>query len=512
MVCPKCKREVSNEADFCPYCGAKVEKKTGGEKKKFRIIGISVIVLLIGATCFGIFIVKNKEDDRNTATVSGKGAVSLKDETTGKEKKSEKPQIIVEHILNAVAHKENLAFVLFDTGEKQYKGYVDQEGKMKFYMPIDQGASSDDVYKYTVSFENGYVWFEYSGTFYVMDASGNITSEYNADKVICYGAGYTWTLSEEDKSWDNAGVHKYVMHDPNGNEVLSYSIDNENWDNDYTVYYMGQGVFAYEMLKIDEETEMPEKKGMIYDTTVSKQLDPEMDINKVINAQIYDGMITIMDTADGYYPGEDNPIILTLIKDGEIQKKTISGGDIDGAEDYPKLLGWTDKYVLFSIEIDHRTQIWVCNLEQDKAMKYEGEYKDYVTDYDSPGSNISGDVFAVQIAGADGKEYVSLINAETMEDLTELIPTENFISFFLMNGIFEVDMGEYSKIYDVQGKELLTVSEEQLIRDIGEDEIVIMNKDNDEKKIVWEHSDGTKMFDQIDTTKSKEMVKAEVEQ
>jgi RNA polymerase subunit RPABC4/transcription elongation factor Spt4 len=45
MTCPDCGKEISNEADACPYCGAKPKLSSGTSKV---IGGVFVILIIIG--------------------------------------------------------------------------------------------------------------------------------------------------------------------------------------------------------------------------------------------------------------------------------------------------------------------------------------------------------------------------------------------------------------------------------------------------------------------------------
>ena len=59
VICPKCKREVNEDASYCPYCGArlkvnieaiklKVEEYRHEELTSWGILGIGAVLLIIG--------------------------------------------------------------------------------------------------------------------------------------------------------------------------------------------------------------------------------------------------------------------------------------------------------------------------------------------------------------------------------------------------------------------------------------------------------------------------------
>ena len=535
MYCPKCKKNVKEGADYCPECGERLireedfeteEKDNSKRKKIFIITGIILLVVVIGAICLWLFVlkdnqkVKNKvtermtqqDESQQTSNTVSDSKESENEETEKSESKNViKKKITVEHISDARTYKDGLAFILFDTGEKQYKGFVDEEGNLQFYVPIDQNASDEAIYAYDVDFDNGYNWFEYSDLFYVIDQNGLIKSKYDSEQVVSYGAGYTWTVSEEDEAWNDAGIHKYVLHDPSGEEVTSYSIENEYMDQErFSLAYIGEGVFAYETMDTDQEMEEPEKVCMIYDVTAGKTEKAEIGFEAVREAGISDGLIVNADTEDGNWPNADNPIILTLIKDGEIKEAQISGGDIDGAESDPLLLGWSEKYVLFTVEIDGKSQLWIYDLEKASIKKYTGAYKDYVTDYRGAEGNIYKNVIAAKINGADGKDYICMINADTMEDIGDPILTEDFKEFYLEEGALEITTEERTDIYNLKNEKQISFENNMEIMDIGENMLTVMNKESDGTIVAWKQWDGTTVFNEIDTSSSKELTKAKV--
>ena len=132
----------------------------------------------------------------------------------------EESEISLSDIEDAGAYTENLAYVFWDDEDGSWKGYLNENGKVKFYMPVDGENNQFDS-----KFDNGYTWFEYQEKFYVVDIDGNIRSEYDAENVFCYGAGYTWIETEDSGSWDDGGKNFYTLYDPDGKEVLEESED-----------------------------------------------------------------------------------------------------------------------------------------------------------------------------------------------------------------------------------------------------------------------------------------------
>ena len=524
MICPKCKNKVERGAGYCPNCGTQLKNdgksknedqiEKSSKKKKIVILGSLMAVIVIAAICFWVIVSRNNNQNEKLTKQEKTHQDSKADEIHGKEGESkniDEKKISVEHILNARVFKDGIAFILFDTGEKQYKGFVNESGVLQFYVPIDNDADNDEIYAFNVDFENGYNWFEYSNTFYVIDQKGAIKSKYNSEDVVSYGAGYTWIVSEENESWNDAGIHKYTLYNPLGEEVTSYSIENEYMDrDDFGITYIGEGIFAYEMMDTEQEMEEPEKVCRIYDTNVSKTSMPDVDFEELKDAGVSDGLIVMAGTEDGNWPNADNPVILKVIKDGEFQEIQVSGSDMDGAESDPSLLGWSEKYVLYTIEIDGKSQLWIYNLNNASAKKYMGTFKEYITDYRGAEGNVDGNIIVAKISGADGKDYICMINVDSMEEVGDPILTEGFEEFYLEDGALEIDTEEGTDIYNLQNEKQASFENYLEIMDIGDNILTVKNKESEGRLVAWKHWDGTTLFDEIETSTSRELTKAKV--
>ena len=75
MICPNCKKEINNEAIFCPYCGFNLSNnniikngslKNSDSNNKKIILSILVVVVFIGGIVFGISVFMNKKNENNT--------------------------------------------------------------------------------------------------------------------------------------------------------------------------------------------------------------------------------------------------------------------------------------------------------------------------------------------------------------------------------------------------------------------------------------------------------------
>ena len=215
-------------------------------------------------------------------------------------------------------------------------------------------------------------------------------------------------------------------------------------------------------------------------------------------------------TEDGNWPNADNPVILKVIKDGEFQEIQVSGSDMDGAESDPSLLGWSEKYVLYTIEIDGKSQLWIYNLNNASAKKYMGTFKEYITDYRGAEGNVDGNIIVAKISGADGKDYICMINVDSMEEVGDPILTEGFEEFYLEDGALEIDTEEGTDIYNLQNEKQASFENYLEIMDIGDDILTVKNKESEGKLVAWKHWDGTTLFDEIETSTSRELTKAKV--
>ncbi len=345
--------------------------------------------------------------------------------------------------------QDGLAFVRFSGKGESYKGFLDKSGKLKFYIPFDEDEIDADIYRYDVNFENAYNWFEYDGIFYVIDTDGNIKSQYDVESVADYGGGYTWLEEEENVSWDDAGLCRYTLYSPEGQEVCNYTISNtylENWS--FGREYMGDGIFLYE--KMDEEKE--DEVCILCEAQTGTETEINGEFAQAIKYGMRDGIIATIGKQyeDGHWDGY-NPDSLILIGDGKEKR-------IEIPEEYQNgltLMDWSEKYALFTARKDDQDIYFVCNLETEEIKQYTGKYAQYFRYYSTTTSCIEDNILALSMIGADNHYYVCLINADTMEEITDPIYGENFS---MEDQALLID---YTELYDLSGNLLLTVEEDK---------------------------------------------------
>ena len=378
------------------------------------------------------------------------------------------------------------------------KGFIDKSGNLKFYVPVDDQASDEDIYRYWVDFDNGYNWFEYDGKFYVIDTDGNITSQYDAEDVVEYGAGYTWIETEEEVSWDNAGFHKYVLYNPQGDEAAEYCIDSSYFDGSWSfgLSYIGGGIFAYET---------PDK-SMLYDTNLLSEIELDVDYDKVTKYGINNGIIVSTGAAvnDGYWASEENPFILILIKDGIEEKIEIPSKYLGDWGGYPTLLDWSNQYALLVTEKDDDDLFFVYDMETQEVNSYSGKYDGYLKYFSNTDYAVWENILAIYMKGADGNDYVGMINANTMEEIgnsIELVGDDE--GFWMKNGVLLVNGKD---LYDLDHNFLWTVDENATVKDIGQDTILLVNDGEEETGFYYRKFDGTRLFSEVNTSGSKMLI------
>ena len=151
----------------------------------------------------------------------------------------------VEKIDEASAFHNGMAEIKFWVGDMSYRGFIDTEGKMKFYIPLESGNYSENT-----GLDNGYVTHFINDTLFVIDSEGNILSHYDKNQVVCYGGGYTWVREDSSNDWNDAGTCKYTFYDPSGAEVqdVSFSVSNDQSYQE-SFRYHGDGAFSYQTME-----------------------------------------------------------------------------------------------------------------------------------------------------------------------------------------------------------------------------------------------------------------------
>lgn len=411
----------------------------------------------------------------------------------------EESEISLSDIEDAGTYTENLAYVFWDDDEGSWKGYLDENGKVKFYMPVDGETDQFDS-----KFDNGYTWFEYQEKFYVIDTNGNIRSEYDAENVFCYGAGYTWIETEDSGSWDDSGKIYYTLYDPNGKEIVERSIDKiDEWGDEYgysfSCAYLGDAAFVY--------MDTQEEQCRIFDAKTSNIMEVKEEFGKIADYGKHENIIATVIVDE-----EREFCDLVLIYNGN--EEIIQIPDQYKGEYYrfPSLLGWSENYVLLTLYNDNNEEqpALIYDIKNKEFKTYEGKYRKYLVNYPSAGSAIYKNILALRMEGADERWYICLVNADTFEEIGDPIETDDFV---LKNKVLlvkkEDEYEEKTELYDVQGKLLLTLDENETIKDIGKNVLVIEAEDDYEETYKFTRFNRTLMFNAIDISQAKKLMDPE---
>ena len=378
--------------------------------------------------------------------------------------------ISMEDIVKAKGYSEDLACIIFTSGEETYRGYLDLNGNLKFYVLMDKNASNDDNYLYDLDYENGYTWFQYDGVFYVMDASGTVKSRYRLDEVSSYGAGYTWIVREEEKTWDNVGLHNYILYDADGTEVTRYNVSNEYNYESCSPSYAGGGVFTYKVVDIDGE--QIEQIPMIYYAKLKKALRLNCDPDAVLEHGMKQGMIVTLDRTDeSSSDSEQNPYTITLrLENGEQKEIKIPK---EYANNGTELIDWSDQYLVFEGSKENQRSFYIYDIANQALKWYSGKYQGYYDRFQAYNEDdvISGSIIALRIEGADEKHYIGLIDAKTMKEIGEPIPAED--EFFLSNNVLTIRLEQGTQVYDLKQAHSYTLNEYMEIQSIDQTCMVI---------------------------------------
>ena len=416
--------------------------------------------------------------------------------------------ITLSDITDAGAYYDDRSFILFYLDGETCKGFLDREGNLIFYTPITAEAyDEEDIYAYDVNYDNGYNWFEFEDIFYVIDINGNIKSQYVAEDVVSYGAGYTWTKQEDEGDWENTGETQYILHDPDGKTVLTYGIGNEFFDNwSFRNTYLGDGIFLYEKMN----DELKDDSVFLFDIYSLETSEIHVEPYHVIENGVRDHMIALVsDFEYGEEHDDDSVGKLILIKNGEEQSIFIPQKYASDWSFCPSLLSWSDQYVLMLATHSSGDKFIIYDIKNQKFQTYDGKYKRYVKDYTGACTTVYKNIIAMRVEGVDDNGYLCLVNADTMEESDNPIAANIFDDIYLENGILVVQDGSDTNFYNPEGDLLFSVQEDEELWEIGEDSLVLSKTDDSEedtKKFYFVNFNGTELFKDINDNGSKRIL------
>ena len=370
----------------------------------------------------------------------------------------------IERIYEAGAFHEGLAEIKFSIGDMSYRGFIDTAGNMKFYIPLESGHYSE-----VSGVDQGYITHFINDTMFVVDTEGNICSNYDKNQVVCYGGGYTWVREYGDDSWDDAGICKYILYDPNGAEVpeAGFAVNNsQNFYEEFT--YCEDGVFSYRTM----EDEINDTKCFYF---TKQALKKQVSTRYLSNASEKFETRYMLDLYK-----EENEIWHMEMMDNNGESQDIIIPKECSTLEYP---GWyiceySEEYVLLK---DDAGELTIYDRANGSFQKYAGQYADAL---ELSRIWVTGDVIAVKLYGKNDKSYVGLINAETLQAIGEPI---HAIDFWLLQEVLVVYDDEYI-IYDQNGNVMLNCGSNYDIA-TGREGAVILSNDSGYRYANFDGSD-----------------------
>ena len=380
-------------------------------------------------------------------------------------KSGENVRTYIERIYEAGAFHEGLAEIKFSIGDMSYRGFIDTAGNMKFYIPLESGHYSE-----VSGVDQGYITHFINDTMFVVDTEGNICSNYDKNQVVCYGGAYTWVREYGDDSWDDAGICKYILYDPNGAEVpeAGFAVNNsQNFYEEFT--YCEDGVFSYRTM----EDEINDTKCFYF---TKQALKKQVSTRYLSNANEKFETGYMLDLYK-----EENEIWHMEMMDNNGKTQDIIIPKECSTLEYP---GWyicesSEEYVLLK---DDAGELTVYDRANGSFQKYAGQYADAL---DFSGIWVAGDVIAVKIYGKNDKSYVGLINAGTLQAIGEPI---HAIEFWLLQEVLVVYDDDEYMVYDQNGNAVLNCGSNYNIA-TGREGAIILGNDSGYRYAKFDGSD-----------------------
>lgn len=504
---------MPENSKFCGICGICLEgfseksmKKRIQKKKYFKkVVGAGIGIAVVLLTILTVKGIVPKTSNVNMAVDSSKNSKKeMSDNTLRVEDGLENEGLGSDNIEIIAAGEFNngLASILFSYEDSLYKGFVDKEGKFKFYSEWNFESDYDrqfwrvldwDYNNMNVGFDNGYSWFEYQDNRYIIDEEGNILSSYPVENVICTGAGYTWIQKMGETSWNDEGKCKFTLYTPYGQEETSIALAPSEMEDGHSYTYLGEGVFT------DKWNEY------FYFTKSGKWLHITDDIVDWMGRYsdfIFECKYTALGMSE--QDNKEYPLYIALAdSNGEVYH-------IDIPKEYDeyfdqRLKGLSNGFILLaqSLLSDTDDYYLLYNMKKDLFTKYTGIYADYV--YSHMGymtADINQDCFAFKMIGEDGNKYVGLIANDSMTEVGEPVYIDG--EFALTEDVLAVWNETSTCIYDMHLNLLSTFNSDVLIDCIHDGVMLSVSEDN---KWNYLNYDGTVLFDNYDFSYAVDLLK-----
>ena len=176
------------------------------------------------------------------------------------------------------------------------------------------------------------------------------------------------------------------------------------------------------------------------------------------------------------------------------------------------MLGWSEDYVLLTLYNDNNEEqpALVYDIKNKEFKTYEGKYRKYLVNYSNASSTIYKNILALKMEGADGRWYVCLVNADTFEEIGNPVKATDFVlEDKVMLVKHEYDYDEEFELYDLRNNLLLSLDENETVKDMGKNILLIETENDDETYYKFVRFNGTSMFNMIDISQAKKLMDSE---
>lgn len=391
----------------------------------------------------------------------------------------------------ARGYNQDLACVQFYMNEKEYYGYIDKKGRIKFYF---LSKYEDDICPFPKDFDNGYIQYKYGSVLYTIDKEGKVASKYDGN-YISYGAGYTWVETDES-GFDNWG-YKYTLYNPDGEVETEIEDDAEN----ITIDYLGNGVFMY-----DYGHEEVSRKYYFSKTHQWAESYGQDDSVKVRGKWLFDGFYDDPEQGQQYF----------ILYDEEGKRTKVLLPD-NIYEDWIYVYDMSEKYILFAADSDNdnpQRSLYVYNMETQEFLSYTGKYANK-TKEGKLENKILDESLVVSMGGEDEQSYVGFIDINSMTEIGEPIRADNMK---ISTDVISIQSSDEQQIYDSKGELLYTFVKNNStgwIDGFNENTMVAgyvdssVDEDETESNLIYDEFmdyKGNALFDSIDYASGNEIV------
>lgn len=413
-------------------------------------------------------------------------------------------------IYAAGCYEDDIAPILFSWEEILYKGFINRQGELLFYIEWNYEDEEererwqtytdwDYVEMNSTTFEDGYSWFEKGEKRYIINTDGEILSCYNIQELVGTGGGYSWVVTKTEPTWNDPGSYCLALHNPKGDVVGSLKIDLSDYsdseisdvrrelEEECHFRYLGDGVFynggsnTFYFLKSG--------KWIEYNSINNSMSNLKLDWNKWDYFEDIDERTFV-----------DNKYIIDFVDDailldsnGEVQIHKLS----KEIKSFINLEGISNNYILLNYYGVSPSIYYLYNIQDQKLIKYDGKFTDYIPHSSITHAEMNNDYFALDICGKDDEPYVVLINNDTLEEAFDPVYIKKYNDFTLTEDVLVITNDEETQLIDFDGNIVSSFnSEKEKVIYVGQNTVMCIPVGSDQ--VNYYNYDGTKLFDEYD--------------